>query len=269
MSDLKAVFLIGNKRSGTSHFVRLLNLHPEVFVTHESDVIWILYQMAHRLPFRCYPWDGPRGMEATLEACTGIIREESKDLSDEGAVAGLFHRIEQWLMQRGSKVQEPYNKRALAWEGDKKPVQQADPRIVSFILHHFPTARFIHVIRHPQMTVSSMVAAGRTRAKVEYWKAPPDVILERWAIHEEWVLAVKAQGAPVFSLRFEDLCANPAAGMAQVFEFLGLTLPQEITTDLQGLTRQDENRKHESFRLPCSERAEKVMEHYGYRRAPA
>jgi hypothetical protein len=110
-----------------------------------------------------------------------------------------------------------------------------------------------------------MVGAGRTWAQVEYWRQPPDFVLERWAIHEEWVLAAKAQGAPVVSLRFEDLCANPAAKMAQVCEFLGLGLPQEIIPTIQGQTRPDENRKHESFRLPRSEQVEKVMEHYGYR----
>ena len=34
-STPKPVFFIGNKRSGTSLLVRLMNLHPEVFVTHE------------------------------------------------------------------------------------------------------------------------------------------------------------------------------------------------------------------------------------------
>jgi len=34
----RPLFLVGNKRSGTSQLVRLLNLHPKIFVAHESDV---------------------------------------------------------------------------------------------------------------------------------------------------------------------------------------------------------------------------------------
>jgi hypothetical protein len=266
MSDPGSLFLIGNKRSGTSHLVRLLNLHPEVFITHESDAIWILYQMAHRLAFHCYPWDGPVGMEATLKACSDILREKSSDGSVGAAIAPLFRRLELALMQRGSAVQKRYTKRALAWLGDKKPVQQADPRIFSFIRQHFPDARFLHIIRHPRMVVSSMVSAGRTWSRVEYWKESAEVILRRWAIHEEWVLAAKAQGVAFFSLRFEDLCANPSATMAALFEFLGLSVPEGIMASIEAQTGRTENRKHDSFLLPQSEHSESIMRHYGYQR---
>src|SRR5947209_8001096 len=60
----RQVFLMGNKRSGTSLLVRLLNLHPEVFASHESDILWILFQARKEWPekFECHPWDGPLGM---------------------------------------------------------------------------------------------------------------------------------------------------------------------------------------------------------------
>jgi hypothetical protein len=38
------LFIVGNKRSETSQLVRILNLHPQVFEYHESDISWILYQ---------------------------------------------------------------------------------------------------------------------------------------------------------------------------------------------------------------------------------
>ena len=38
------LFIIGNKRWGTSQLVRMLNLHPLMFVSDESDISWILYQ---------------------------------------------------------------------------------------------------------------------------------------------------------------------------------------------------------------------------------
>src|SRR5262245_22948615 len=111
-------------------------------------------------------------MEATLKACSDILQEKSGDGSMDVAVARLFLRLEQELMERGSAVQRRYAKDALAWIGDKKPVQQADPRIFSFVRQHFPNGRFIHIIRHPQMVVSSMVTASATWSKVAYWKEP-------------------------------------------------------------------------------------------------
>lgn len=77
MADPKPLFLVGNKRSGTSHLVRLLNVHPSVFVAHEADVVWILYQIAQGAPYQCYPWDGPVGMEATLKACADLLDREA------------------------------------------------------------------------------------------------------------------------------------------------------------------------------------------------
>ena len=48
---MRPLFIIGNKRSGTSQLVRILNLHPEIFIAHESDIIWILHQFYRQEPF--------------------------------------------------------------------------------------------------------------------------------------------------------------------------------------------------------------------------
>ena len=260
----KPLFLVGNKRSGTSHLVRLLNLHPSVFVAHEADVVWILYQMAQGLPLRCYPWDGPRGMDATLNACADLFDREATAHRAATDIAELFQRVLARLMVQGSAVQPPHPKTALTWVGDKKPVQQADPQILPFIHQHFPQARFVHIIRHPRAVVSSMVAAGGNWANpVQYWKGSVESILERWAIHEEWVLAAKATD-PVHSLRYEDLCADPPGELGKVFGFLGLTMPVEAAPVVDAHTDRDADRKHSSFELPRSTRAERIMELFGY-----
>lgn len=263
MAAPKQLFLVGNKRSGTSHLVRLLNSHPSVFVAHEADVVWILYQMARGLPCRCYPWDGPVGMEATLKACADLLDREAVTRRAATAIPELFDRILARLMEQGSDVQQPRPKERLAWIGDKKPVQQADPDILTFIRRHFSEARFVHIIRHPQAVVSSMVAGGRTWSKVEYWKDTPESIFERWAIHEEWVLAAK-ETVPVHSLRYEDLCTDPVGQLGKVFEFLGLTMPAAAATVIDSQTKRGADDKHISFQLPRHRRAERIMELFGY-----
>jgi hypothetical protein len=71
---IRPLFIIGNKRSGTSQLLRVLNLHPRVFVSHESDIAWILYQFHRGQPFRGHAWDSDRGMRLTLEIGGHLLR---------------------------------------------------------------------------------------------------------------------------------------------------------------------------------------------------
>lgn len=165
---------MGNKRSGSSLLVTLLNLHPRVFMTYESDVIWILYQARNGMPsqYRCYPWDGPLGMEATLKACHHTLLTSLYSSQGEKAIATTFFRIQEHLMQHGSAIQRPQPKTNLAWIGDKKPVQHSDPELGAFLRRHFPEARYIHIVRHPKAVVASMAkAAGNWKRGIpEYWR---------------------------------------------------------------------------------------------------
>lgn len=265
--QLKPLFLVGNKRSGTSHLVRLLNLHPQVFVTHESDIVWILYQMAKGERPQCYPWDGPLGLEATMEACRDILEVNARNIADGRGISNVFFEVVQHLMRHGSNVQKPYDKGELTWAGDKKPVQQADPLVRTFIRQHFPEARFIHIVRHPKAVVASMEEAGKEWARVAYWKSSPAEILRRWAIHEDWVLTAKAEeGIPVCSLRFEDLCDKPVDTMKDVFNFLDIDMFPEIAETVRNKTSPNPNQKYASYVLPPCPEADHVMDVYGYER---
>ena len=42
-TNINGLFIVGNKRSGSTHLMRLLNLHENIFVTNESDIVWVLY----------------------------------------------------------------------------------------------------------------------------------------------------------------------------------------------------------------------------------
>jgi hypothetical protein len=261
-----ALFFLGNKRSGTSHLVRLLNLHSQVFVTHESDIIWILYQIRSGKDLECYPWDGPLGMEATMEAGKDVFEIYGKNIVEGHDIPEVFFQIEHRLMRNGSKIQKPYDKADLVWIGDKKPVQQSDPQVRQFIHIYFPQARFIHIIRHPKAVVASMVEAGKEWAQVAYWKSSPAEILRRWAIHEEWVLEARSEGHKVCTLRFEDLCEKPFETMKEVFTFLDLEMSPEIAEMVVKNTSPNPNRKYASYILPPCPEADKVMSIYGYER---
>ena len=269
MNQVKQLFIMGNKRSGTSLLVKLLNLHPEVFVTHESDIIWIMYQARNGQPsdFRCYPLDGPWGMYATLKACYHILQFFNFGNSEVLTVAKTFFNVQRHLMKFGSMVQEPHNKTTLAWIGDKKPVQHCDPKLRLFMHEHFPNARYFHIVRDPRAAVASMIKAAKTwpQGGPKYWNKTPQDILDRWAIHEEWVLQSKSQeNSPIHTLRFEDLCKEPVKNMAHVFEFLGMSMSRKIADQISVLVNTDPNRKYESCQLPILTRASRIMKIYGY-----
>jgi hypothetical protein len=233
----RPLLLVGSKRSGTSHLTRLLNLHPDVFVSHESDVVWILYQLQRQVPYRCYPWDGPLGMTATLAACGEL-------LNNPGAAAvsieALFVKLLRHLMTQGSAVQLPYpKKRRLQWIGDKKPVQQCDPQLRAFIQCELPTTKFLHIVRHPHAVVSSMLTAAQTWGPVDYWReSSVEQLLERWTVHEEWVLQMKQDPrVDILSVRFEDLAAAPRDEMQRVLTFLDLPFQAAMADRVCAATR--------------------------------
>lgn len=263
MTFSNELFFMGNKRSGTSLLVRLLNLHPDIFATHESDIVWLLYQMRNGWPprFDCYPWDGPIGMRNTLEACEPQLRAWALD----GVPASeIFQRVNEILRRKSpDRANEPGGHR---WLGEKKPVQQCDPDLRPFMLEHFPRSRYLHIVRDPRAVVASMTEAARSWPVVpEYWKGSPAQVLERWAIHEEWVLQAKAtEQAPILTFRFEDLCAQPAETMQRVFQFLDLDCPASVADRIRGEVQPDPNRKWGEFALPSSPRAEAIMARYGY-----
>ena len=255
----RGLFLLGNKRSGSSLLARLLSLHPAVRVTHESDLAWILYQARNGWPrrFRCHPWDGPLGMRATLRSCRDLLRSAVAAGEETSAV---FFRVQSALAELPA---EP-----LAWLGDKKPVQHADPRVHAFLRDRFPDARYVHLVRHPRAVVASMIeAAGRWQVAPAWWKREPRRVLERWAVHETWALRALDQGDG-FGLRFEDLCQDPAGTLGELFGFLGLDLPGDVADRARGMVRPDPNLKYDSLPLPPHPEADRLQERYGYASHP-
>jgi hypothetical protein len=268
MDDPQPLFLVGNKRSGTSLLVRMLNQHPDIFVTPESDVIWLLYQLrkgwASRL--RRYPWDGPVGLSATLGVCGNLLRDRAAQ-STAPEIPTLFRQIQEQVRCQGSRLRPVPDERGLLWLGDKKPVQQCDPEIRPFLQQHFGSARYLHMIRHPVAVVASMMAAARTwsRGVPPYWHGTADEIMERWAIHEEWVLDSKCvERVPVHTVRLEDLIRAPAQTTKALFEFLGMALPPSVIADLTCEITEPSSDKQSRVRLNIPARAQRIMDRYSY-----
>lgn len=293
----KPLFVIGSKRSGSTLMANLLNAHPRVFVSHESDILWILYQARNGPPARYvrHPLDSELMMDATVRGCRRILASLGTPPTHE-QIVDAFHGVQARLMDeyfhpplkqrikravlKAGKDRGPRNlwrafrqqtqlprKHDLAWTGDKKHAQYLDPALQPFIRAHFPDARYVHVVRDPRGAVASVVEAARKwDVMPDYFRGSVAEVLERWAIHEEWVLRMKeSHGDGIFTVRLEDLWRDPHAVAGRLLAFLHLEPTKEFEELIPQLIHpRDPNEKYASFALPEVPRASRIMEMYGY-----
>ena len=205
---LQYVFVMGNKRSGTSLLVRLLNTHPELFMTHESEILWLLYCFEHDLPFEKHPEDGFMGAAYTLKMARHLF---TKDRS----VPEIFEEVQRLLLTTGSPWLPPAKKERILFLGDKKPVQMTDERLFQYALQHFPGCKFIHVMRDP---VDWFVSYHNN---VMEKKRNVHKLFAFWLRNEQRVISFR-QRAEICSFTYEALCNQTETILKRVFEFLGL-----------------------------------------------
>jgi hypothetical protein len=283
MSNPKPLFVMGSKRSGSTFLVSALNVHPQVFITHESDLVWILYQIYKGIPdrFHSYPLDEGKGRWTTLNECSEILASIPSGAGHRDSAIQAFYRVLMhlnehgrchWIESEKKRIQWdiPERKKNLAWIGDKKPVQYSDPEIQSFLNNLFPEARYIHLIRNPRFVVASMMEAAEVWPTQdvpvpEYWKGTSQQILDRWATHEEWVFQVKSRlPSKVRTVRLEDLVEDPIRIMSEMFSFLDLGLPAGTEDIYAQWAWKNANQRHQDFSLVASPRASRIMRIYGY-----
>jgi hypothetical protein len=249
------LFIVGNKRSGTSHLVRVLNLHPQVFVSHESDIAWILYQFHRDRAFRAHAWDSDRGMRVTLATARHLLRREASPSEN-------FVAVQRAVMEAGSPWLPAQQKSGLLWIGDKKPMQHTDPELLAFLLRHFPTARFLHIVRHPFAVAASSDRFNRT-ADGDFWLGlSTHEKVERWTFHEQQVLQLRRDmPGRVHTLRYEDFCRRPERELANVFRFLQLEPDPRVLREAAA-----QNRPAAGMfpALRCSAATQSVAAAYGY-----
>ncbi|MDY6991697.1 MAG: sulfotransferase [Pseudomonadota bacterium] len=248
---IRTIFIIGNKRSGSTQLVKLLNLHPNVFVSDEADTIWILYRFHHHLEMIPYPGDTALGINHTLKNYGHLLSQEQSPLEN-------FFTLQKALMTGGGIKLPPMHKEKLLWLGDKKPFQQIDPEIVPFLKQNFPHSKFIHLIRHPFPVVnSSKLFIG------DLWKGLSEQeILERWTVHERWVNLEKAKGElMILDVKYEDLIENTQQEMRRIFDFLEVSSDQALLHTARKLTFR-QLKLHP--RLSCPPETQTIMAQYGY-----
>jgi Sulfotransferase family len=89
----------------------------------------------------------------------------------------------------------------------------------------YPSARFIHLVRHPWSTVASMIESW---SKLNYWRVDrafaPEYCLELWRTQHSRILAFGASLGPdrFIRVRAEDVVNQPHAHLPPICRWLGI-----------------------------------------------
>jgi hypothetical protein len=270
MSTARPLFIVGNKRSGSTLLVNMLNEHPQICVTHESDVVWALFQAKESFPevFECFELDAPRGLNSLLNAYGGQMRRSlGETRPSRNEIRAAFFDIQRLVIEAGTEMHAPLKAaEGLLWIGDKKPVQHASPRLRAFLADAFPDAKFVHIIRHPQSAVASQMSAARTwPVAPDFWKGASAEVLAQWCAIEDWVSDLKnACPDDVYTVRLEDLSSCPRSEMSALFGFLECSAGEDLLERLSGFVYAGVNAKHRGAHIPLSADSVRIMRRYNY-----
>jgi hypothetical protein len=227
---MNGLFIVGNKRSGSTHLMRLLNLHENIFVSNESDIIWILYCFHNDKEITNYIHDSPAGMIGSLKVAKSVL---NKSLSPKENYVNYQKR----LMEKGFLENKPFKKKELKYIGDQKPYQNIDPELMQFTLEIFSDAKFLHILRHPFEVVSSSLLFGNGTGGFIWNNMSPSDILEKWEKHENWVIDAKSTyDLNLLEVRYEKIINQPKNQMAEVFNFLELPYDDKLLNACREIT---------------------------------
>lgn len=218
VNDSSPFFIIGAQRSGTTLLRLMLNAHSKIAIPEEGG-FWkpMLRQ------FKRYPQKTMGGRE--LEGYLHYIREDPQFKLWGVDPAPLFESIIKDLhLTLSELIDRTYryyaaSKGKAIW-GDKTP---SFFRMIPMLNTHFPTARFIHIIRDGRDLFLSW-------RRMEQNKKNTSIVALEWAFKvkkAQEALKEIGQGRSM-SIRYEDLVSSPEATLRDVCAFLGLEYEQNI-----------------------------------------
>jgi len=189
---MNIAFIVGCARSGTSILGELIGSHPEVAYKHEAHRVWKI---------------------------AGLGENNSHRLTEQHAT---------------SSVKEQIRKRFEKKKGNAWLFVEKCPRSVlrlPFIREIFPEARFIHIIRDGRDAACSMLP-GIGGNEWRHLKPPnwqqlfqQDRGVMRCAKAWKTIMEIALSdldGAPHFSLKYEELVQNPEKLAKEILQFLEL-----------------------------------------------
>lgn len=205
------LFIVGSGRSGTTLLASLLNKLPLVHITKETGFI-----------SRAIPLLEDIDKNGASPALIGLVNSwlAAEGWRERASTEGFG----QYCARTGASGAAAFIHYVWQLECDRDPatldiIGDNTPAYVwaiAQLVHMFPNARFIHMVRDPRDVAASMMgmkfgantaltAALEWQANVGAWMAAERIIAPELRME----------------LRYEDLCRDPQASMVHVARFLG------------------------------------------------
>lgn len=202
------LFVVGLWRSGTSLLYTLLNQHPQIALTYESDLFLLrsLFRSGARRDWfeRWEFWNSAPSRH-------GIDRNSLPDeISDYASVAELF-----WKQHAGDAIY-----------GDKSPNYYDSMRKLARI---FPDARFIVIWRDLADTCRSIARAAQGSTYFAKRGMVHRAIEGNRRMKRECE-ALLRQGVPVHQIQYEELIDSPETVMQSICWFLQIPFDRRMAS---------------------------------------
>jgi len=222
-------FFIGCRRTGTTAMRRMLNVHPNIYCSFESAVMFILKNIHDGGDLKSAKnsvknWSHT-GQTFKYARCVFADYSES-DRSLEGARKAFFRAID--LCKKGRFPYDGDTRGDFLAIGEKNPSEYSEPDVNKFILSVHPDAKFIHPVRHPYGFARSSGFRGEIQHRDEITPGLRDPYA-LWETNEMNALAAEER-APTFRFRYEDLCSDPVLWVKKLYDFL---VPETSEDDIR------------------------------------
>jgi hypothetical protein len=202
MIDSSPIIIFGAPRSGTTYLNKVLNQHPDVFVSHEIRLFAWLHECLKVLPQQ------DRFLVTCREQFTRHLRDSFPELV-RGFYAKMWPNARHW--------------------GDKNPhyADSANKGCLNTIMEIFPGAKFIHLIRDGRDVVSSLVRKydddGRPWTNLT---TAPKIWVNHINIGCEFGATIPER--QYMEVRYERMVREDVDVARQVFEFLGIAFHEQV-----------------------------------------
>lgn len=202
----------------------MLGQHPECYGFPELN-LFVADTVDQML--RAYRFAGDQARHGLLRALAQVHEGEQTEASVE--------RAEQWLAARtswstGAVFDHLLEQVAPQIGVDKSPRTVMKPEYLERLLHNYPGAHYLHLIRHPRTTGESQIKITQRShewgGRVDATRINPD----RWWLRAQSAI-LRFKGSlrddQVMQIRGEDLLSDPYRYLPQLTEWLGLRTDTE------------------------------------------
>jgi len=213
ISAVPLFFIIGRPRSGTTLLRILFEAHPHVLIPPESPFIISLYKKYGKVTF----WDEP----TIKEFCEDIFKQryfdkwliEKNELFDSLLEAKGENTFQTMVKKVCLSYSSVFDKEDIRLIGDKNPAYSLYAQRIHKL---FPGARIIHITRDYRDNYLSLI-------KVNFEVPIVPLVIYRWKFAYRQLSKLKEQHPElIYSLKYEDLAADPERQFRAVCRFLGL-----------------------------------------------